>query len=59
MDCAIFNWHSNNVQALTSEMHALQLDQLSEQTLFLFDCVWCTLQSNDTDFHMRSELQLK
>ena len=43
LDRAIFNWYSNNVQALTSEMHALQLDQFSGQILFLFDCVWCTL----------------
>ena len=50
------NWYSNNVRALTIEMDALQLDQLSEQTLFLFDCVWCTLQSNDTNFSVRFEL---
>ena len=40
----------NNVQALTSKIRALQLDQLSEQILFLFDCAWCTLQSNDSNF---------
>ena len=55
---AVFNWYSNNVQALTSKMYVLQLDQLSEQILFLFDCVWCTLQSNDTNFRARFELQL-
>ena len=33
---AVFNWYLNNVQALTGEMHALQLDQLSEQILFCF-----------------------
>ena len=58
LDRAVFNWYSNNVQVLTSEMRALQLDQLSEQILFLFDCVWCTLQSNDTNFRVRFELQL-
>ena len=51
---SIFNWY--NVQALTNEMHALQLDQLSEQILFLFDCVWCTLQLKDTNVHVRFEL---
>ena len=58
LDRAIFNWYSSNVKALTSEMRALQLDQLSEQILFLFDCVWSTLQSNDTNFRERFELQL-
>ena len=59
LDRAIYNWYSNNVQALTSEMHALQLDQLSEQILFLFDCVWGTLQSNaDTNLGAKFELQL-
>ena len=55
---AILNWCLNNVQDLTSEIHALQLDQLSEQILFLLDCVRCTLQSNVTNFHTRFELQL-
>ena len=58
LDHAISNWYSNNVRALTIEMRPLQLDQLSEQILFLFDCVWCTLQSNDTNFRARFELQL-
>ena len=59
LDRAISNWYSNNVRALTIDMRALQFDQLSEQVLFLFDCVWCTLQSNDTNFRARFELQLR
>ena len=51
LDRAISNWYSYNVRALTIEMRALQFDQLSEQILFLFECVWCTLQSNDTLLH--------
>ena len=43
---------------VTSKVRALQLDQLSEQIPFLFDYVWCTLQSNDTNFCKRFELQL-
>ena len=39
LDRAIFNWYLNYVQALTVQMHALQLDQLFEQILFLFDCL--------------------
>ena len=58
LDRAISNGYSNNVPALTIEMRALQLNQLSEQILFLFDCVWCTLQLNDTNFRTRFELQL-
>ena len=58
LDRAISNWYFNNVRALTIEMHALQLNQLPEQLLFLFDCVWCTLQSADTNFRTRFELQL-
>ena len=57
-DEAVNRIAANNVQALTSEMRALQLDQLSEQILFLFDCVWCTLQSNGANFYARFELQL-
>ena len=38
-------------------MPVLQFDQLSEQILFLFDSVWCTLQSDDTNFPMRVKLQ--
>ena len=53
-----FSWYLNNVQALSIVMHALQLDQLAEQILFLFDSVWCTLQSNDINFRMRFETQL-
>ena len=58
LDHVIFNWYSNNVRALTREMHALQFDQLSEQILFLLDCVWYTPQSNDTKFDQSQMRQL-
>ena len=38
LDRAIFNWYSNNVWALTSEMRALQLDQLSEHSIIVWLC---------------------
>ena len=58
LDHAVSNCFSNNIQALASELLALQPEQLSEPILFLIDCAWCTLQSNDTNFRYRSELQL-
>ena len=47
-----------DVTALINERIALQLDQLSEQILSLFDSVWFTLQSSGTNFHARFKLQL-
>ena len=50
METAILIWYLDIVQAVTSKMGPLLLDQLSEQIKHYLSVVLAKVQSNDTNF---------